>query len=344
MRETAEFRISEDNARSNLDVSVGTMLGNSVRRVVISTDDPLYQQIGDLERQFRARGDCFHLGWDLRRRYTNQEFATAAAFHIRFAHTFEPCGEMCGSEYDESAACPVCGGGAPLIGDLRLDLRKAPKTKDLARTIAGENIVSQRLAERLVEACLTGFELRRVRHKARYEDDPQDLRELPSGRLLLEKAERAGVWFPDWEFWVWLNREENNALCEQARAEYVTMRRARAQRTGKPAPVWYQLVPVARVGIVPPTRTGEGPFDDDVDGRFRCPRGDTLGLNLLSELSISGADFRAANCDLMETRQRIGTRRGVLRPESEVIISPRFWRVLEDSNAKGFAVEVAHLK
>ncbi|HET6239997.1 MAG TPA: hypothetical protein VFE41_34310 [Acetobacteraceae bacterium] len=60
------------------------------------------------------------------------------------------------------------------VPDLVLDLRKAPKTADIASTIAGEWIVSQRLAEILLSSGLTGFELRPARHRARYEDDPVD--------------------------------------------------------------------------------------------------------------------------------------------------------------------------
>ena len=39
--------------------------------------------------------------------------------------------------------------------------------------------------------------------------------------------------------------------------------------------------------IVPPTGAGVDPFDEDPEGRYRCPCGHVLGLNRLSELWIS---------------------------------------------------------
>ena len=67
------------------------------------------------------------------------------------------------------------------VSDLRLDLRKVPKGKEIATTIANEIIVSQRLAERMTDAGLTGFELRPCGIKRRYGDDPLDLRQVPIG-------------------------------------------------------------------------------------------------------------------------------------------------------------------
>jgi len=62
-----------------------------------------------------------------------------------------------------------------------------PKGKEIATTIANEIIVSQRLAEKMIDAGLTGFELRPVRHKARYEDDPVDLRQVPTGARFFKR-------------------------------------------------------------------------------------------------------------------------------------------------------------
>jgi hypothetical protein len=46
------------------------------------------------------------------------------------------------------------------VGPLRLDLRRAPKSKDIAQTIADDEwIVNQRLAELLIDARMTGFTL-----------------------------------------------------------------------------------------------------------------------------------------------------------------------------------------
>jgi hypothetical protein len=130
-------------------------------------------------------------------------------------------------------------------------------------------------------------------------------------------------------------------LVEQARQEHAAFKRRSAQAKAKPAPVWHQLVPTAFVDVISPTRTGVDPFDEDEKGEYRCPHGDTLGLNLLSELTVSGPC--GVKWDVAATRQYFGTRSGVLRPEQRLLVSPRLWRLLEENHMKGYKIEVAHL-
>jgi hypothetical protein len=311
---------------------------------MVATDDPLCQRICEIDRAFASRGDFFYHGWDIRRRYARAELNAAEAFKLEIRRTFEPPGEVCGTGYDESTACPDCGAGAVQISDLRLDLRKVPRNVEVARTIAGEIIVSQRFAEWVADNGFRGFDFRPVRHKAQYEDDPVDLQQLPTGREILQKAETAGAPHPTGNFYVWLNRPENHHLYEVARNEYAQLKRRATRVSGRLPPVWHQLGTVATVGIVPPTWTGTKPSRDDEGGEHRCPRGDTIGLNLLSELWVSREDFEACQYDIAFTRQHVGTRRGLLRPRPMLLISPRLWRALEESGLKGFRVEVAHLK
>src|SRR5262249_22702448 len=146
------------------------------------------------------------------RSYTRAELARARLFQLRINAVFEPAGEQCGTAYDDSTACQHCGAGRRQVSDLILDLRKVPTTKDIARTIADEWIVSQRFAQLLLDAEISGFELRPVRHKAHYEDDPISLKNYRSGRQLLAKAEAEGSPHPTWAFWVWLNRPEQRDL------------------------------------------------------------------------------------------------------------------------------------
>lgn len=105
---------------------------------------------------------------------------------------------------------------------------------------------------------------------------------------------------------------------------------------------WYQVVvESADAVIVPPTRVGIDPFDDDPEGECRCAEGDLIGLNILSEVSIS-ADTRG-RADIVATRQFVGVRRGLLRPEPEILISPKVCRLIESEKLKGCRIEVAHL-
>lgn len=341
MQEAIEFRVDEDLADRLFREDEGQRLG-SIRKVVMSRDDERFPKIGELQDEVRSATEfAFFYGWNIRRRYTKHELSSAEAFQITYIPTFEPCGEECGTTYDESTACPTCRAGATQTTDLRLDLRKAPRRKDLARTIAGEIIVSQRLAELMVAADLKGFELRQVRHKTRYEDGPLELSEVPSGRAILLKAEAAEIEPATGGFYVWLNRAENAPLVEQARLEHAAFKRRSTQAKAKSAPVWHQLIPTTFVNVAPPTRAGVDPFDEDEQGEYRCPHGDTLGLNLLSELTISAPSD--VEWDVAATRQYFGVRSGVLRPEQRLIISPRLWRICENKLLKGYKTEVAHL-
>jgi hypothetical protein len=104
---------------------------------------------------------------------------------------------------------------------------------------------------------------------------------------------------------------------------------------------WFSLhIQSREANITPPTRAGIGPFDDDAVGEYRCPQGDLIGLNILSEVSIE-AKTRGAD-DIVCTRQYLGVRRGLLRPVPLVLISTRVWRLLESEKLKGWEVEVAH--
>lgn len=349
VREYAEFRIPEENARRFLEPDIGKPLGQrgfppSVRLVRVPVDDPLYARIGEIERRCRGEGKYFFLGWYIERRYSRRELETAELFHLLITAVFEPPGEDCGTVYDESTACPICRAGRTQVSDLILDLGKVPRGKDIARTIANEWIVSQRLAELLLDAGMTGFELRPVRHKAYYEDEPIDLRKVPSGQELLRRAEKAGL-TPvniNWEFIVWLNRPEQDELAERARREYIALLEQRARRRPKPVPVWYQLVVTSTpVPTVPPTRFGNDPFDDDPEGRYRCPFGHMKGWTLLSEIWIPREAWDGS--DILRTAEVKGGWQGLGSPSPLLLISPRLWRLLRAHNVKGYKVEVAHL-
>lgn len=105
---------------------------------------------------------------------------------------------------------------------------------------------------------------------------------------------------------------------------------------------WSQLViRSAEAEIVAPTRVGNDPFDDDPKNEYRCSEGHLIGLNLLSELSISSASVGEA--DIVASRQFIGVRRGLLRPERMILVSPKLWRLIDSEKLKGYEIEVAHM-
>jgi hypothetical protein len=93
--------------------SVGERLSSSVRKVELATGDPLFAQVGRLQRELRStHGEPFFYGWALKQKATEQESRDAALFLLRVVAVFEPAGEEVGTTYDESSACPMCGSGA----------------------------------------------------------------------------------------------------------------------------------------------------------------------------------------------------------------------------------------
>jgi len=233
--------------------------------------------------------------------YSVSEMAAAELFTLVIESVFEPCGEERGTKYDESVACPHCGSGGRQVGPLILPPSRVPKGKDFARTIAGEIVVSRRMVEL--------FERNRIK----------------GARFTPVRTGGKGAAVSD---------------------------------------LWSQFVPTtAKAEIVPPTRAGDGPFDEDTEGKpsppreqeawlstfinepakgvYRCPHGDTLGLGLLSEITVKGSTL--PKVDIMATRQFVGVRRGLLRPERPILISPRLWRLLDQAKVKGIKIEVAHV-
>lgn len=363
MTEIFEFRIPEDDAARHLPAAAGVLLGETARKVVVAPDEPLFELIGRLQHKFRARrsGSGFFVSWHVERCYLRTELEEAELLHVWPKKTFEPAGEECGTIYDDTEACDhvfartpeadicghripasvdICGVGAQQVTPLFLDVRRIPRTVDLARTIAGEVIVSQRAAEVFIESNLTGFELDPIRHKAQYKDDPIDLEKLPTGMEILRKAGAEGVEHRSWAFGVWLNRTENRSMLKEAQKEHTTNMVKRAARRPLQYPAWYQLkVTSDPVEISLSTRAGGDPFDEK--GYGRCPRGHIVGLNLLSEIAVIRATVPKA--DVIATRQMVGVRRGLLRPRPRLLLSHRAWRAIDDANLKGLVVEVAHL-
>jgi hypothetical protein len=249
-----------------------------VRKIEIETCSPRFAEIGRLHREMsRTIGKPFFYSSRIRRKYSRRELDDASLLHLKITAVFEPEGEDCGTQYDESSACPQCGSGARQVGDLLMQIGRIPKRKDFAVTIAGEILVSRKAADLLAQHGVTGAEFRAVR------------------------SSRSGVESPD----------------------------------------WVQLVGTSTMAdISPPTRVGGGPFNDDPNGEYRCPRGDLAGFNLLSELSVSAAS--TGDADIVFTRQFVGARRGVLRPARAILVSQKVRRLIESENLKGCRIEVAH--
>jgi hypothetical protein len=99
MREFCEFRVQEESASKLFKESEGQRLGDTVRKVELSTDDPRFRRVGELQREIDSKlGRSFFHGWDFRHQYSKRELSSAEAFLLKIKSTFEPAGEECGTK------------------------------------------------------------------------------------------------------------------------------------------------------------------------------------------------------------------------------------------------------
>lgn len=343
MREYLELRVNHAEADRVFRPDEGKWLGYNCRKVLIETCDPRMPEIGRIRRELEAVGSSFFSGCYYVRKYTKDEVERAELFWVFITACFEPAGEECGTVYDETTACRFCGAGRTQRSDLILDLRRAPKSKQIARTVADEWIVSQELAELLEMEPLTGFRLSLVQHRSRHQEEPVDPTRFAAGRQLLAMAEERGFAYGSARFHGFINAPEQEALVHEMHREAVEKKLARDAVRPYKAPSWYQLTVTSRpVHMTPETRFGIHPFDLDEVGKYRCPLGHTGGLNLLSEVFVRRDQYDGS--DIAMTEDLCGWRQGLLVPSPLLLISPRMREVLLQNNIRGWRWEVAYLR
>jgi hypothetical protein len=281
MKEIYDLRVLNEFAHLATLQNEGTSLGSGiVRKVFIANDDPRIDLIRRTSERLRREGKYLFHGWSIVRKYSKSEINGAQIFSLIPTSFFEPEGESCGTQYDESAACSKCGAGAEQISPLFLPISRIPKSKDFSQTIAGEMVVSQRFVDVLKDNQITGVRFEPVITK----------RKLPS-------------------------------------------------KTAK----WFQLhIEGTYANIVPPTLTGLALFDLDDKLQFVCPEGDLIGLNLLSELTVS-LDHKKLP-DIFCAHQYLGRRQGVLRPWQPIFVSPRLRDLVVFEKLKGLRFEITHVR
>lgn len=282
MKETLEIRINYDYAHLLFNANEGKALGMispSVLLVEISKDDSRYYKIPLIEKEIEKKYNRgFYFGWEIKRKYTRKELDSAELFHMQVKTFFEPTGECCGTEYDESVACNICGANGKQITPLFLKRGKIPK-KDIAETIGSEIVVSERFMNVVKDRGLKGCVF-----------SPVMFGNKPSS--------------------------------------------------------YYQLTASKEVELSSSTVVGINPFNlsgSEGGEVYNCPNGDTIGLNLLSEPHVLNSPL-VKEYDFLASRQKIGVRRGVLRPSPVLLVSPAFRKMVEGEKLTGFKFEIARLE
>jgi hypothetical protein len=167
MKAIAEFRVQESYAKEFLPADLGKSVMDFIRVVRTPVGSDLYKKIGELYELVRRRDqNYFFFGWVIHRHYSIKEIESAELLLLKIVKTFEPAGLECGTIYDNQSACEFCGTEIRQISELILDLNRAPKNVDIARTISNEIIVSQELAKILIDNKIKGCELKSINHKS----------------------------------------------------------------------------------------------------------------------------------------------------------------------------------
>lgn len=277
-----EFRIVYDFAHLLFKSDEGKDLGQitkSIKLIRITRDDPRFNQIPVIAKQVKEKyNKSFFFGWSIIRKYSKNELETAALLRIKIENTFEPAGEECGTIYDESEACEICGANREQRSSLKLKQGSIPK-KDIATTIAGEVVVSEKF--------VAVFKQRRLK----------------------------GAFFKPVVF-------------DKGNSNY------------------YQLIASLELNLSESTIAGVTPFDLSTSNEgkiYKCPKGHTIGLNLLSEAYVSNSKSIKDN-DFFASRQKIGVKRGLLRPEPLYFCCSTFRKMVEEENLTGFDFEIANIE
>lgn len=293
MKEVIEFRISNEFVHLLLKPNEGKRTASNTI-IYISRDDPRFEQIRLLSKHIREKyNEFFFLYSNIRREYSNKELDAATLLQVKIAKTFEPSGEECGTIYDESFACDICGSNRKQIGKLRLNRNTIPP-KDISKTIAGEVVVSKRFASVFNKKGLKGVLFLPINLN---EHNTEYYQSLPIAELELTRDVLAGVDIFDFSEGSEIKQLSVSGNC------------------------CYKI-------------------EKEV---YKCPKGHTIGLNLLSELHVY-QNPSIINYDFFSSKQRIGVRRGVLQPEPMYLCSQAFRRMVLEEKLSGFEFEVAHVK
>ncbi len=105
------------------------------------------------------------------------------------------------------------------------------------------------------------------------------------------------------------------------------------------------IITLQQIDLSNNTIAGIDPFDLSTYCKqeiYKCPKGHTIGLNLLSEPHVVSTPL-IKEYDFFASKQKIGVKRGLLRPEPLYLCSPSFRNMVLEEKLKGFGFEVAHI-
>lgn len=287
-----------------------------VTEVRVLSGSPLIDLVKEVQQECDEAGETFLVTGSVVRQYTRREIKDAAVLCLKIRGTFEPAGEECGTAYDDSGACGICGSGGRQVNELILPRAKIPRKDDIAMTIASEFVVSRQFVVACEQSRLRGLKFLPIR-------DAESGMLLKDWRQLVPESSSAEVVAPT---------SYGTTPFDVFGGDF-----SQERRTKVAGYVWDSLsrnIPAGAVGAM--MVAAEGPA-----GVMRCPNGDKIGGIRFSELHVKliGAD----ESDFFATRQFVGLRSGFVRPYRELLFSQRMSQVLLESGMKGLDVEPVHV-
>jgi hypothetical protein len=93
------------------------------------------------------------------------------------------------------------------------------------------------------------------------------------------------------------------------------------------------------------TVAGINPFDLSTSSEgevYKCPYNHTIGLNILSEPVVLRNSL-INDYNFFASKQRIGVKRGWLRPNPVYLCTSEFNKMVVEEKLKGFEFEIAHI-
>ena len=340
MRERFEIRLNRKFADSKFPEISQPLSSGITSRMVIYSDTPNYSTIINMLREYN-REKWVGLHW-IERYYTRSELERATIFNliIKPTSTFEPAGEDCGTIYDISGKCELCGAGARQTSDLMLNTRTIPKGKDLCRTISNEWVISERLHRILIENNIAGYEAKPIIH---HPEAPHSVRlsVTATGRELIKMASMEGIDPNSYKFSRWLDESKHETMFIKALYEYAEKYEARyGPKSVEMASHWRQLTVTSKpVELTNDTKYG---IIRDLKTEDICPYGHAWRIDIATELYIDGNTWDGS--DFARTRILFGFDvHGCNGPPPELLISPKLHRLFVENNIKGYRVEIAHL-
>jgi hypothetical protein len=114
---------------------------------------------------------------------------------------------------------------------------------------------------------------------------------------------------------------------------------------GKSSEEWWQVHgdKIRDVAVVSNrTKFAISPFDQDEEGRYRCPLGHVAGLNIVSAPVVRAGSITGAG--MYASDKYVGIKQGLLRPHRLLFVEPPVWRDLVDSGTIGWSFEVVEIE